>query len=178
MAGLIGAASAVGFALLVSWLFSLLIGSEGRLGFGTFDALGLLEGAVFIIAFSFALIYVRSALRLPSPVLLSFGIIGPPTAGRSAEKVPVVDAARLPQVVMENRIAIVEAEGVPVGVTGLHQDRITPWEELVKVDAGYAVSDLRRLLAHESLVIVMDGGAVAGVVTQEMYLAGLWGSVR
>jgi len=40
------------------------------------------------------------------------------------------------------------------------------------------VTELRSLLAHEQLVVVVDGQEVKGVVTQEMYLAGLWGSIR
>ena len=67
---------------------------------------------------------------------------------------------------------------MPVGVTGMHHDRITSWEELVKAGADKAVTDLRRVLAHEQLVVAMDGDDVKGIITQEMYLAGLWGSVR
>lgn len=178
VAALLGALAAVAFALLVSLLFSLLIGSGGRLGFRDFNFVGVLEGVVFIVAYSGALIYVRSALRLPSPTLLSFGLSGPPTAGSAAAEVPLVEAAHVVQTLAENRVVIVTQDGVPVGVTGLNRDRITSWEELVKAPAEVAVTDLRRLLAHEQLVVVVDGDAVKGVVTQEMYLAGLWGSVR
>lgn len=178
VAALLGASAAVAFALLIALIFYWLLGRAGRLGFGDFNAAGLLEGVVFVFAYSSALIYVRSALRLPSPTLLSFGVLGPPTTGRSAAKVPVVDAAQVAQTMMANRIVIVQDGGVPVGITGLHHDRITSWEELVKVEADMAVTDLRRLLAHEQLVVVVDGDQVRGIVTQEMYLAGLWGSVR
>jgi len=178
VAALLGASAAVAFALLIALLAFLALGRAGRLGFAGFNAPGILEGALFVLAYSGALIYVRSALRLPSPTLLSFGLLAPPTTGRSAAKVPVVDAAQVAQTMMANRIVIVQDAGVPVGVTGLHHDRITSWEELVKVEADMAVTDLRRLLAHEQLVVVLEGAEVRGIVTQEMYLAGLWGSVR
>lgn len=174
----LGAMAATAFALLVSFLVSLLLGRTGRLGFVEFNATGLLEGAVFLLVYSLALIYVRSALRLPSPTLLSFGLSTPPTASRAAMKVPVLDASQAVQMLIENRIVIVHQDGVPIGVTGVHHDRITSWEELVKAPADVAVTDLRRVLAHEQLVVVTDGDVVKGIVTQEMYLAGLWGSVR
>lgn len=117
-------------------------------------------------------------MRLPSPTLLSFGLSGPPTAGSVAMDVPVLNAAQAVQTLIENRMVIVHESRVPIGVTGVHHDRITSWEELVKVPADVAVTDLRRVLAHEQLVVVMDGQEVKGIVTQEMYLAGLWGSVR
>lgn len=177
-AALLGASAAVAFALLIVLVIFWALGSGGRLGFGGFNAAGLLEGVVFVLAYSGALIWVRSAMRLPSPTLLSFGLLAPPTTGRAAATVPVVDAAQVAQTMMANRIVIVQDGGVPVGITGLHHDRITSWEELVKVEADMAVTDLRRLLAHEQLVVVVDGADVKGIVTQEMYLAGLWGSVR
>jgi len=178
VAALLGATAAVVFALLITLLASYLFGSSGRLGFADFNLLGLVEGALFIVAYSGALIYVRSALRLPSPTLLSFGLLAPPTAGAAAGSVPLVEASHVVQTLAENRVVIVQEGGVPVGVTGLHFDRITSWEELVKVPSDVAVTDLRRVLAHEQLVVVVDGQDVRGVVTQEMYLAGLWGSVR
>ncbi len=178
LAALLGALAAAAFALLLALATFWLLGSSGRLGFTTLNAAGILEGVVFLLAYSFSLIYVRSALRLPSPTLLSFGLLLPPTVGRAAAKVPVVDSSQVAQTMMENRIVIVEQGGVPIGVTGLHHDRITSWEELVKADAAMSVTDLRRVLAHEQLVVAMDGDDVKGIITQEMYLAGLWGSVR
>lgn len=178
LAALIGASASIASALLMAWLVYLLLGSSGRLGFGTFNAAGLLEGLVFILAFVTSLRYLRSALRLPSPTLLSFGLVAPPNAAKVAQAVPQVDAARGLHTLIENRIVIVEEEGVPVGVAGVRRERITSWEDLVKVDGGVAVTDLRRVLAHEPLVVVVDGDRVLGVVTQEMYLSGLWGTVR
>lgn len=178
IAALLGSLAAVAFALLMALLVFWLLGAEGRLGFSSLNAAGIVEGVVFVLAYSFALIYVRSALRLPSPTLLSFGLVLPPTVGKAAAKVPVVDSSQVAQTMMANRIVIVEQGGVPIGVTGMHHDRITSWEELVKAEADMAVTDLRRVLAHEQLVVAMDGDVVRGIITQEMYLAGLWGSVR
>lgn len=178
IAALLGASSAVAFALLLALLVHWALGRAGRLGYSDFNLAGLVEGVVFVLTYSGALIYVRSALRLPSPTLLSFGLSVPPTTGRSAAKVPVVDAAQVPSSMLENRIVIVQEGGVPIGITGLHHDRITSWEELVKVEEDMAVTDLRRVLAHEQLAVIVAGSEVRGIVTQEMYLAGLWGSVR
>lgn len=175
---LLGAAASVGFALLLTYLLHLAFGGRGRLGFGVFNLLGVLEGVVFIAAFVIALAWVRQALRLPSPTLLSFGLFGPPTAAASASKVPVVDTNEGLFSLADHRVVIVETEGVPVGMSGLFPDRITSWDELVKVQGAVAVTELRRLLAHEQLVVVVEGERTLGVVTQEAYLAGLWGSVR
>lgn len=178
VAALLGATSAMIFALLVALLVFWAFGGRGRLGFASFNMPGLVEGVVFVLAYSGALIYVRRSLRLPGPTLLSFGLLVPPTAGRVATKVPMVEAAQVPLSMTANRIVIVRDDGTPIGITGLHHDRVTSWEELAKVEATVAITDLRRVLAHEQLVVVLDGSDVAGIVTQEMYLAGLWGSVR
>jgi hypothetical protein len=174
----LAALASVGFALFVSFLSFLAFGREGRLGFTSFNVAGLVEGVVFLAAFVTALGWVRSALRLPSPVLLSFGLIAPPTARRVAERVPVADAALALQTLADHRVVIVQEGGVPIGVTGIRRERITSWDELVKVPGDVAVTDLRRPLSHEQLVVVVDGDEVLGVVTQEAYLAGLWGPVR
>ncbi len=178
ISALVGALVSIGIALLVAYLTYLLLGRSGTLGFGAFNAAGVLEGLVFVLVFVTSLRAVRSAVRLPSPTLLSFGLVAPPTAARVAQDVPQVDASRGIDTLTQNRIVIVTAEGVPVGAAGVRRERITSWEDLVKVDGKVAVTDLRRVLAHEPLVVVTDGGTVLGVVTQEMYLAGLWGQVR
>ena len=178
VAALLGALASLAFALLLALLVYLLLGRVGSLGFGRFNAAGLLEGVVFVLGFVTALRYVRSAMRIPSPTLLSFGLVAPPPARAVAKEVPVVDATQSLHTIAENRIVIVREDGVPIGVTGLRRERITSWEELVKVEGGWAVTDLRRVLAHEPLVVVVDEDRICGVVTQEMYLSGLWGRVR
>ena len=178
LAAFLAAMAAVAFALLLSFALYLLLGRRGSLAFHDFNLAGLAEGLLFVIAFVSALRYLRSALRMPSPTLLSFGLVAPPNASKVAAEVPVVESAQNIQTLAENRIVVVEEQGVPIGVTGLKRERITSWEELVKVEGSVAVTDLRRVLAHEKLVVVMEGEKVAGVVTQEMYLGGLWGTVR
>jgi hypothetical protein len=178
LAALLGGAASVAAALLVAWGVYMLLGREGRLGFDAVNLAGLAEGAAFLATFVTGLRYVRSAVRLPSPTLLSFGVVAPPSAASVARAVPQVDAARGLHTLVENRIVIVEEAGVPVGVAGVRRERITSWEDLVKVDGHVAVTDLRSVLAHEPLVVVVEGDDVVGVITQEAYLAGLWGRVR
>lgn len=178
LAALWGALASVAFAVLVAYLAHVALGGEGRLGFDETNAAGLLEGALFVVAFGSGLRYARSALRLPSPTLLSFGLVAPPAARRVVAEVPVVEAAQGLHTLAENRMVIVLEEGVPSGVTGVRRERITPWDEVVKIDGAVAVTDLRKVLARERVVAVLDGERVVGVVTQEMYLAGLWGTVR
>lgn len=173
-----GGVTSFAFGLLVAFGAFLLLGRVGRLGFGSFNAAGLAEGVVFVLAYSGALVYARSALHLPSPTLLTFGLLVPPTAGRVAGRVPQVDAGEVVHTLAENRVVIVKQGGVPVGVTGLRRDSITSWEELVKVPPSVAVTELRGVLAHEQLVVVGEDESVHGVITQEMYLAGLWGTER
>ena len=170
-----GCVVALAFALAVGFIVFLLLGRSGRLGFGGINAAGLVEGAAFVLAYNGALIYIRNALRVPTVTLLSFGLLGPPTAGRAAEAVPVVEADEVLHTLAENRIVIVRQVGVPIGLGGLRRDRITSWEELVKVQAGVAFPELRSVLAHEQLVVVTEGGAVRGIITQEMFLTEMWG---
>lgn len=178
LAAFLAALAAIVFALLVSFLLYLLLGRRGSLAFHDFNLAGIAEGLLFVIAFTSALRYLRSALRMPSPTLLSFGLVAPPTASKVAAEVPRVESAGNIQTLAENRIVVVEEQGVPIGITGLTRERITSWEDLVKVDGKVAVTDLRRVLAHEKLVVVLEDGKASGVVTQEMYLGGLWGTVR
>jgi len=174
----LAAAASVAFALVVAYLVYLGLGRAGRLGFDGFNLAGLLQGLAFLVALMMALTWVRTALRLPGPVLLSFGLIAPPRARRAAARVPVVDSATALHTLADHRVVIVQEEGVPIGMSGVRRERITSWDEIVKVPGEVAVTDLRSLLAHEQLVVVMDGDEVVGVVTQEAYLAGLWGPVR
>jgi len=174
----LAASASVAFALLAALAVFLLLGREGRLGFSGVNLAGLAEGMAFLVALMAALIWVRAGLRLPAPVLLSFGLVAPPRARRVAAKVPVVDVAAAQFTLADHRVVIVQEDGVPVGMSGVRRERITSWDEIVKVPGDVSVTDLRSLLAHEPLVVVMEGDAVAGVVTQEAYLAGLWGRVR
>lgn len=177
IAALLAGLAAVAVALLASFALYLAFGRRGRLSFHDFNFEGVAEGLLFIVVLISVLRYLRSALRLPGPTLLSFGIVAPPSARRVSAGIPTVESTQNIQTLAENRLVVVEENGIPIGLTGVNRERITPWEELPKVDGSVAVTDLRRLLANEPLVVVMEGERVAGVVTQEMYLAGLWGKV-
>jgi CBS domain-containing protein len=172
---LIGALAAVAFGLLVAWLVHLALGRQGLLGFGVANAAGLLEGGVFVVTSFGALRAVRALLRLPSSSLLSFGLAVPPSAASAAAAVPTVDADALVQTMAEHRQVVVLDDGVPVGIAGVHPDRVVAWDEVVKVDAAAALTELRPVLARAPLVAVMDGDRVVGIVTQERYLAVSWG---
>lgn len=180
---LLAGGASVAFALLAAFAVFTLLGREGRLGFGGLDAAGLLQGLTFLVALMAALVWVRAALRLPAPVLLSFGLVAPPTARRVAARVPVVDAATAQHTLAGHRVVIVHEDGVPVGMSGVRRERLTPWDDLVKVPGDVSVTDLRVVLSRHPLVVVVDRDdanvdRVQGVVTQEAYLAGLWGRVR
>jgi len=174
----LAASASVAFALVAAFISFVALGRVGRLGFDGFNAAGLVDGVVFLATLMLSLTWVRTALRLPSPVLLSFGLLSPPRARKVAARVPVVDAAVAMQTLADHRVVIVQEEGVPVGMSGVRRERITSWDEIVKVPGDVVVTDLRSLLAHEQLVVVVDGDDIVGVVTQEAYLAGLWGPVR
>jgi hypothetical protein len=172
------ASAALAFAIASSYGVFVLLGGGGRIGFDAINPAGLLHGLVFLIALMAGLSWVRVALRLPGPVLLSFGLVAPPRARQVAQEVPIIDGAHGLHGMAAQRIVILQEAGVPIGVSGMRRDHITSWEEVVKVDGDTSVTDLRALLAHEKLVVVTDGQTIIGVVTQEAYLAGLWGRVR
>lgn len=174
--GLIGTLTALALALLAAWLLHLALGRQGLLGFRVFNVAGLAEGVAFVIVLLSALRAARALLRLPSSTLLSFGIAVPPAAVAAAHPVPIVDADVLVQTMSEHRQVIVMDAGVPVGISGVHPDRLLGWDEVVKVDGNVALTELRPVLAHEPLVVVLDGEKVAGIVTQDAYLAVSWGS--
>jgi hypothetical protein len=161
--------------VFVAWLVHLGLGRQGVLGFGVVNAPGLLEGAVFVVTTFAAVRTVRALLRLPSSSLLSFGVAAPPSAASAATAVPTVDADALVQTMAEHRQVVVLDDGVPVGIAGVHPDRVLAWDEVVKVDAAAALTELRPVLARAPLVAVMDGDRVVGIVTQERYLAVSWG---
>lgn len=173
--GLLGALASVAIGLLVAWLVHLALGRQGLLGFGVVNAAGALEGAAFVVATVTTLRMVRALLRLPSSTLLSFGIAAPPSAASAARPVPTVDADALVQTMADYGQVVVLDQGAPVGIAGVHPDRLLAWDEVVQVDAEAALTELRPVLARVPLVAVMDGGRVVGIVTQERYLAVSWG---
>lgn len=172
---LLGTLSALGLGLLAAWLVHVALGRQGLLGFGVVNAAGIIEGIVFVAAFVSALRAVRALVRLPSSTLLSFGVATPPAAADAARPVPSVDAGELVQAMAEHRQVVVNEDGLPVGIAGIRPDRLLAWDEVVKVDGRVALTELRPVLAREPLVVVLAGEHVAGIVTQDSYLATSWG---
>ncbi len=172
---LLGVLAALGVGLGAAWLMHLALGRQGVLGFGVTNPTGLAEGAVFVVVFVMALRAVRALLRLPSSTLLSFGAATPAAAASAARPVPSVDAEALVQTMADHRQVVVIEGGRPVGIAGVHPERLLGWDEVVKVDGRVALSELRPVLAREPLVVVLDGDGVAGIVTQESYLSTSWG---
>ena len=82
LAAFLGALAALGFALLLSFALHLLFRRAGRLDFGEVNMIGLLEGLIFIVTYSFGLLYIRNGLGVPSPLLLSFGFSSAPHGGQ------------------------------------------------------------------------------------------------
>jgi hypothetical protein len=125
-------AAAVAFALFVVVPRLPRFGREGRLGFVGFNLAGLVEGIVFLAAFVTALGWVRSALRLPARRCSRSGSwprpppAGSPSGCRSSTPAPL-------QTLADHRVVIVQEGGVPIGVSGMRRERITSWDELVKV---------------------------------------------
>jgi hypothetical protein len=172
---LLGAIGAIGLALVAAWLTHLGLGRQGVLGFAEANAAGLAEGAVFVVVLMTALRALRALLRLPSSTLLSFGAATPAAAASAARPVPSVDAEALVQTMADHRQVVVIEGGRPVGIAGIHPERLLGWDEVVKVDGRVALSELRPVLAREPLVVVLDGDGVVGIVTQESYLSTSWG---
>lgn len=174
----LAASAALSLALLAAYGIYVLLGRDGKLAFEAVNPAGLLHGLVFLVVFLAGLGWVRAALRLPGPVVLSFGFVAPPRARQVAEVVPMIDTASGLHGIANQRVVIVLEGDDPVGVSGMRRDTLTSWDEVIKVDGDVAVTDLRAKLVHEKLVVVTDDRKILGVVTQEAYLAGLWGRVR
>ncbi len=172
---LMGMLVALALGLAATYLVHVALGRQGLLGFRVANLAGLVEGVAFVLVFVTALRALRALLRLPSSTLLSFGLAVPPDAAAAARPVPSVDASTLVQTMAEHRQVVVEEDGVPVGIAGVVPDRLLAWDEVVKVDARVALTELRPVLASEPLVAVLDGGRVAGIVTQDSYLSVSWG---
>lgn len=176
LAALLGVLGSLAVGVVVAFIVHVALGWEGRLGFDGVNLAGFFEGVGFVLGFSLGLLYLRQALGLPGPMLLSFGIVAPPSASNAATKVPIVEiSANNLHTLAENRLVIVVEGDVPVGLAGLKRERLSPWEELAKVRGEVAVTELRSILAREPLVVVVQGERVMGIITQRMYLEGLWG---
>ncbi|MCH1927237.1 hypothetical protein L6232_20740, partial [Shewanella sp. C31] len=76
--------AALDLGLLSSYLVHALLGGGGRLGWGSFNFFGLLEGLAFLLVFTFSLYLAKQAVRVPCTTLLTAGLIWPTPARRLA----------------------------------------------------------------------------------------------
>lgn len=138
LAGLFAYLAALVLGLLFSYFLHTLLGSGGRLGWGSFNFAGLLEGVGFLLAFTFALYLAKKAVRVPCTTLLTAGLLGPTPAFRLAKPLPRVEGLEA----YEGRgIALLVQEGKPVGLLGLAEP-ILPLEEVPAVEGEVAASEL------------------------------------
>jgi len=165
LAGLFAYLGALVLALLFSLLVHYLLGGEGRLGWGSFNFYGLLEGLVFLLVFTFTLYVAQRAVRVPCTTLLTAGLLGPTPAYRLAKPLPQVEALEA----YEGRgVALLAQEGRPIGLLGL-SDGILPLEEVQSVEAEVAVSELYPLFFRQPLVLVVRGEEVLGAIFREAF---------
>ena len=77
LAGLFAYLASLVIALLLSLALHLLLGGQGELGWEGFNAYGLLEGLLFLLAFTWSLALGQRATRIPCSTLLTAGLFGP-----------------------------------------------------------------------------------------------------
>ncbi|APD09459.1 MULTISPECIES: hypothetical protein [Thermus] len=165
LAGLFAYLAALVLGLLLSYFLHVLLGGGGRLGWGSFNLAGLLEGLGFVLAFTFALYLAKKAVRVPCTTLLTAGLLGPAPARRLARPLPRVEGLEA----YEGRgVALLVQEGRPVGVLGL-ADHILPLEEVAGVEGEVAVSELAPLFLRQPLVLVFRGEEVLGAIPREAF---------
>lgn len=165
LAGLIAYLAALIAGLLASWLAHLGMGSIGQLGWEGFNFFGVLEGAVFVLAFTLSLWVAKRAVRVSSTALLSAGIFAPTSARKLAKPIPTVEMVDS----LGSRVAVLVEAGIPVGVLGL-ADNIVPWEEAPVVSGETAAIELSTLFWKYPAVIVADGNHIHGMVRREAFL--------
>lgn len=138
LAGLFAYLASLVIALLLSLALHLLLGGQGELGWEGFNAYGLLEGLLFLLAFTWSLALGQRATRIPCSTLLTAGLFGPRAAKRLARPLARVEGVEA----YEGRgLALLYQEGRPVGLLGL-SDHILPLEEVPSVEAETAVTEL------------------------------------
>lgn len=164
MAGLIAFVAALAVGLFVGLLVHLALG--GRIGWEDFNLPGLVEGFLFLVAFTLSLFVAKRAVRVPCSTLLTGGIVAPFPARRVAQPVPLVAS---PAEGSSGRWAVLVEGEKPVGVLGLGSE-IVPWEEAPVVEGDVAITELAPLFWQGEAVFVADGDRVHGVITREHYL--------
>jgi hypothetical protein len=131
---------------------------------------GILETLVFALSFSYALLAARRILKVPVTSLLSVGMIVPKTVQTVAISLKTHDNPAGFE--FGGGLSILRNQGRIVGVSD-ERGEITAWDRVPRVDVDIAVTELRELLSNTQYVVVATGDDVRGVITQEMYLAGL-----
>ena len=91
LAGLFAYLASLVIALLLSLALHLLLGGQGELGWEGFNAYGLLEGLLFLLAFTWSLALGQRATRIPCSTLLTAGLFGPRAAKRLARPLARVE---------------------------------------------------------------------------------------
>jgi hypothetical protein len=157
--------------MLASYLMHLLFGNAGRAGFEDINLGGLLELLSFIFVFSYALLWTRQLFSLPISTLLSFGLETPPAAKLFAQKLEEFSPSNLE---MGQSIAVLRENGKAIGLFDGLRDRSLEWSSVPQASGNVAVTELRGLLSKHPFVIIADGDAVHGVITQEMFIHGFW----
>ncbi|WP_293175055.1 CBS domain-containing protein [Oceanithermus sp.] len=163
-AGAIAYLAALAVGLLAAFLTHLLFRGQGRFGWEGFNTVGVAEGLVFVLVFTFSLWAAKRAVRVPCTTLLTAGLVAPPSAGKVARSLPTIEQVES----FEGRLAVLTEGGEPLGVLGL-EDHMVPWEQAPVVPADVAVSELSSLFWKNPVVFVVDDGHVVGVITRERF---------
>lgn len=165
LAGLFAYLASLVIALLLSLALHLLLGGQGELGWEGFNAYGLLEGLLFLLAFTWSLALGQRATRIPCSTLLTAGLFGPRAAKRLARPLARVEGVEA----YEGRgLALLYQEGRPVGLLGL-SDHILPLRGGPQRGGGDGGDGARPLFFQHPIVLVVQGEEVLGAVPREAY---------
>ena len=164
-AGLIATMAAIVAGLVVSGLFHVATHGRGRLGWGDFNFLGVLEGIIFIFIFSVTLLLAKRAGKVTTTSLLSFGILPPSSARKLCRPVPIVENLQS----FEGTVGVLVEGGHPVGVVGL-ADSMVLWEDCPVVSSQTAAAELGSLFRQHLVVFVADGETIHGVVSRDRFM--------
>jgi hypothetical protein len=167
---IIGYALSLLVAIIASYIMHLIFASEGRGGFRDLNPGGILETLTFVLTFSYSLLGARRILKVPVTSLLSAGLIVPKTVQAVAVNLKTHDNPAGFE--FGGGLSILRNQGRIVGVSDARGE-ITAWDRVPRVNANIAVTELRELLSSTQYVVVTNDEDVRGVITQEMYLAGL-----
>jgi hypothetical protein len=170
VSSLIGYALSLLAAIIVAYFMHLLFAREGRGGFRDLNPGGILETLAFVLTFSYALLGARRILRIPVTSLLSAGLIVPKTTASVAMALKTHDNPAGFE--FGGGLSILRDRGRIIGVSDARGE-LTAWDRVLRVDSNVAVTELRELLSNAQYVVVASGDDVQGVITQEMYLAGV-----